>query len=393
MKVLIFCPSPPYRSAESLVTLKLMKLLIDSGIHVDLIYQNTGDEAEVPDTLGILEFCHGVRGMGRGRLNILTWCWYAFRQGMRRHRTIHYDCIISRVMPIYGHLPAWLMHVFSRVKWLANWSDPYPTIIAPEPYGDGEKAKITLLQKLFCNVMIHSANWHTVPSERQMLLMTQYFPALTQKISVLPHVMLEHRTAEKTAVAEHAAMQIVHAGSVTMRHPEVMIYAVLQLVARTPSPPRIHINFIGVAPADFQQELAASTVTEYFTLSGEVNYDRAVQEIAQADLVLLLEARCQTGVFLSSKLLDYLQENKPVFAISPKQGVMADLIAAHGGGICADCNSPDDVAEKLAIIYQDWERNQLHSASYDTTDLQKQFSKNEILKKWQQLIQKLTDAQ
>src|SRR5262249_51379562 len=61
-----------------------------------------------------------------------------------------------------------------------------------------------------------------------------------------------------------------------------------------------------------------------------VSYEQSLEHIAAAALCVLVEADLPEGVFLPSKLCDYLAARKPVLALSPDRGTVSDL-AEHGG--------------------------------------------------------------
>lgn len=285
-------------------------------------------------------------------------------------------------MPIFGHLPALFLHFFTGVPWCANWSDPYPQITAPFPYGKGNNAKIPFLQKRFCELLINLANCHTFPSERLLSLYQSFFPRLSGKSFVIPHVMFDSINNDDY-FSEHQNLELIYAGGgLSLRHPEIIVDAVEKLNIRLQGNLNLRVTFLGEAYLPLQTRIQDSACKHLFRLAGKVSYSRTLEYLSKADLALLLEAPCDEGVFLSSKLLDYLQCGKPVFAISPSVGVMADLIHKFGGGVLADCADSEDVFLKLQVIYSDWISCKLKSAKYEIVRLKQYFSENQVLTQW-----------
>lgn len=380
-KILIFSPSELYSGAESLVTLKLMRLLRNNGKEVFLIYRAKKKCASQDDFLQIRPYCKGFSSFLPGKLGSLEWSVRAFLCAWQMHRKIKFDIMVSRIMPIFGHLPALLLHFFTHIPWCANWSDPYPQIIAPFPYGKGKLAKIPLWQRLFCNLLLNSADCHTFPSDRLRGLFLFFFPRLKGKSFVISHVMLDE--PDNIGQEDHSILDLVYAGGgLPLRHPEIIVEAVEKLCKIISGDLKLHITFYGEIYLPLMKKIDSSPCKHYFSLYERLPYSQVLGYIRKADLALLLEAPCDIGVFLSSKLLDYLQCGKPVFSISPAVGVMADLIHEFGGGVLADCASPDDIALKLQEIYSDWIAGRLKSSRYDIAKLKEYFSENHVLDQW-----------
>ena len=76
---------------------------------------------------------------------------------------------------------------------------------------------------------------------------------------------------------------------------------------------------------------------------GAMDYWSTLGELASSTALVLIEAPCDEGVFLPSKLADYVQVRRPVLAVSPRQGTVRDLISQYGGGVVVDCTRPDDI--------------------------------------------------
>ena len=378
--IIFFLPSELYDGAESLVTLKFMRLLGKNN-NVYLIYRCKKTDFIQEDPLQIRQYCKGIPLFFPGKIGSLEWSIRAFLHAWRICRRNKFDVIISRIMPIFGHLPALFLHFFTKIPWCANWSDPYPQITAPAPYGDGRAAKIPFWQKKFCQLMVNSANCHTFPSERLLELYQFFFPKLVGKSFVIPHVMFD--SASRTCVGENSALELVYAGSgLAFRQPEIIVDAIEKTRIAFRGDLKIHVTFYGEIYLPLKRRIEESSCKHYFTLAGKVSYSQTIECIKKADLALLLEAPCNVGVFLSSKLLDYLQCGKPIFAISPNIGVMADLIHNFGGGVLADCASPNDISIKLQEIYSDWIADRLKSPRYDTSRLREYFSESHVLSQW-----------
>ena len=112
MKVLIFSPEKPYTGAESLVTCKLMRVLINHGWEVNMIFHETdflysskGDIFSIQNNCYCIEnkkirfLKHGLKDLPLLKnihyLDSLLWVIKAFRLAVKLNRTKQFDLIFQ----------------------------------------------------------------------------------------------------------------------------------------------------------------------------------------------------------------------------------------------------------------------------------------------------------
>ena len=73
---------------------------------------------------------------------------------------------------------------------------------------------------------------------------------------------------------------------------------------------------------------------------------------------MLVEADIPEGIFLPSKLVDYISARKPVLALSPRVGEIADLVP--GGGITrVDAGDAPGIRDAIRVLYEDFRKGTL----------------------------------
>lgn len=379
----MFCPCAPYCGAESLVTLKLARALLDWGYGVRVIFQQKEASSVIQDSLNILPYCVGIKA-GNGYVGALLWCVKAIYWAVKTNWK--YDLVMSRAMPAYAHAPALVLKCVKKISWIANWSDPFPAGIAPSPYGKGVNAKISMLHSLYAKLITHKADWHTFPSSRLRDWISRRYPKIKSKSSIIPHIMFEVKKVNEKYKEHDQLLKLIYAGSLYKRNPEVLLEALAVLRNKNIEFP-IKFFFIGEKTPSFEECIDKYYFQEYINCLGRKSYAETCLLIEEADVAVMLEAPCEEGVFLSSKLLDYLQYNKPIFAMSPTPGVMEDLLIEFGGGVFANCSAPEDVANKLCDLIALWKDKRMDTA-LDSSRLKKHFSLKNAKQAWQEVENK-----
>ena len=94
------------------------------------------------------------------------------------------------------------------------------------------------------------------------------------------------------------------------------------------------------------------------TSVGPTNYEESLARIRSATVCVLVEAEMAEGIFLPSKLVDYISAKKPVLALSPRLGVVADLVP--GGGITrVDAGDARGIRDAIRGLYLDFHNGTL----------------------------------
>ena len=410
-RILMFAPQciPPH-NPEAIVNAKLVKMMLGDSWKVDVI-SRTNDVGSYPSrTDGILEGVAAVthslnmeRGWGvkntyykvRGAIRSghvvrsMRWVDSALSLGLKLARTISYDFVLSRSSPVYAHLPALVVSQRCGIPWIANWNDPDPMGRCPPPYGTGPEARISFWLARYLKTVAATASWHTYPCIRLGRYLSAFLGhRLLTRGSVIPHPALE--APVRRTRPRGTEFVICHGGAVTFpRDPRPFLLGIRRLIdANAEFALAARVRFIG----DWTNELRS--VTDQFSLSQVVHavapadYEQALAEFANADVLAVIEAPLSEGIFFPSKVADYVQTGRPILAMSPRDGTLNDLLGAHGGGICVDCTSAESVVDALSKLFAAWKGGTLDS-DYGSTRLFSIFCNHAILPRYATLFMAL----
>lgn len=266
-----------------------------------------------------------------------------------------------------------------RLPWVAYFSDPWPFQHYPPPYRStaGRLLRWRLDQRL--DRILHRADALIFPSRHQRDHQLQGRRRRYRGKSVIaPHIGrvwesdLKRPTSEgqppaaaRTEIGDHrpASLRILHAGFLMAeRRTDALLEGLRQLVSRRPDlGAALRVEFVG--------RYAGNTVpSPPSDLEGIVRYHRFERPediggwLQRADVLLLVEADMELGIFFPSKLADYLGARRPILALSPRRGVAADLLG-NGDGDGARLLAPPDDAEaimrSLEAAGDAWQRGHL----------------------------------
>ena len=98
---------------------------------------------------------------------------------------------------------------------------------------------------------------------------------------------------------------------------------------------------------------------DYVKVIPSIEYKKSLEMMADYDVAVIMEAPVKEGIFLPTKVGEYVNMGIPVFAISPDVGTLNDLFQHQVIGYFASVNSVDRIEEEICKIYRDFKWNDL----------------------------------
>jgi glycosyltransferase involved in cell wall biosynthesis len=323
----------------------------------------------------------GSLGTGYAMLGA-GWAHWAVKQGIRMLRRRNYDVLMSRSWP--GFLAGMILARSSGCPWIANWNDPWPQAAYPPPYGRGNHSARPAQRRLLREVVAR-ARWHSFPCaalrEHMLPLMGQ---SVLERSSIIPHAgMVLPEGGRPQSRSE--TFRLCHAGTFDrVRSPDVFLEGFAKFLRLTRSGSRVELKLIGDGNTA-AQTIARLGLSGHVIDVGRMSYDRSLSAMADSDVLVILEAQFPKGVFLPSKFVDYVQVGRPILAVSPAVGALADLLNVHGAGLAADNTSSDAIAAAIDTLYRSWQAGQLEQR-YSSAHLQSLYNAETILNLHRQMF-------
>jgi glycosyltransferase involved in cell wall biosynthesis len=406
----VFYPYPPIWP-EGMVNAKLALAMKRAGWHIDIIiagYSNGAGRRYPSEETGWKELVNNVHIINLAQrrtlphklldtmkgfvltgqiLRRLGWGLSVLNAAKKLNSMFKYDVILSRAIPDYAHFAALLVHRQTRVPWIANWNDPTPNHKFPVPHGEGPDSPIAPDIFRWYQAICKHCTWHIFPCERLRDYMCSYLPGqIKTKSSVIPHVAMENFSI---APVSHDGFSICYAGSIS---PPREVTAFLEGIKRfkkiLDSEDSFCVRFLVDKPDIAAESARTMGVEDVIRIEAAVPYSQMPEMLAKSDVLAIIEAPVKEGIFMPAKIVDYVQIDRPILALTPVVGTISDIFSKHGGGIAVDCQSPDAVAQALQTFYVHWKEGTLNQ-KYGSNSLISLFSEERILRLYMSLFKKL----
>jgi hypothetical protein len=307
----------------------------------------------------------------------VQWTHAVVERALDLHRARPFGFVISRSLPWAAHLAGYWSARALKVPWLANFNDPWDLRPFAADRARARTWKVDYFMKFWMRRTLRAAEFLTFPCSR---LMTYCLGPNGRKrnVSVIPHVGM----AAPMIPADNEDFLLVHAGKLglselTARPAGALLEGIAGLLrARPLARQRLRLVLVGPEDQETKLEAAKLGLTQHVTWVGEVSYERSLEYIGQASVCILIEGDFREGIFLPSKLCDYLVAGKPILALSPEVGTVNDL--ARQRGLCRVSSRPKKIAEALQWYFDLFVDGQLGLSSPEPS-LVRQFEMKHVV--------------
>lgn len=397
---------PPYLFSENICNGKLVMALKAAGIEVDVItkcdegpaYGNsewTEPWSSLKDNTDIVTYPVGnplirVFDVVRSSLTLgcrpsagVRWARRAYRKALQLLSERHYDAVLTRSPTDISHLIGLKLKKKTGIRWIANWNDP-ASPIWPGQYKHlyserRQKSEMALAWRLLKN-----ADVNTFPSDSLRQHFIANFPELENlHTEVIPHIGLLDDLWPKSGIKKtDCKLRLLHSGNLSSeRNPETTFMAMRRLVEEGYKNFEFHI--MGNIN-DYTQDLIKQYgLEENVKCIGSFTYMEALKKMQEYDVLVLVEALLEKGIFFASKFTDYLQTGLPILAISPRAGFAADMLRGQNGEYLADNKDVHSIYESMKKIVGKYETGTLKECA--SGELYSFVSPDKVVKQYRDL--------
>jgi len=366
-RVLMIAPySFPVSGAESIVNIKLLKVLTESGqFEIDLvsrkIYTPDYPSGRIEDYGIELRSIHIITVYNRINLRTIWqhigcflrfgyihkgchWTFAAFDIVKKLIKQNKYDYVLTKCDCALGNYAK-----KKGLKWVATWNDPYPSSKYPAPYGLGIDGKTSLSDKVLIRMM-RNADAHIFPSDRLAKYMQPIINATADKIFIIPHVVIMGERGS----ASGKSLRLIHSGSLyAPRSPKTFLEG-LKLFISKEEKPLLKVSILGGISEEDKRLINELGVDSYVECFAPVEYQKSLKELNNYDVAVIIEAICKEGIYLPTKVSDFMQMQIPIFSISPAEGTLNDLFKKGNVPYFADVSDPESISSAISKVYRDF---------------------------------------
>ena len=262
------------------------------------------------------------------------------------------EVIITTGPPHSLHLIGTQLKKLPRVKWIADFRDPWTGIGYHDKLKPGKRARklhSTLEKKVLQEADIVLATSKTTAKElsdisgRKVKTITNGFDDVD---------VLEHPVSEKFCLS--------HIGSLlTGRDPEILWEVLGELIGEVEGfQEQLEVRLVGAVSEDVLGSIKKAGIGKHVELVGYVSHDKALELQREARVLLLLEIDAEiTRGIIPGKLFEYMAAQRPIVAIGPQGWEVGSILKETGAGHIFTYGDKASLKDTILALYQDFLNN------------------------------------
>jgi glycosyltransferase involved in cell wall biosynthesis len=281
----------------------------------------------------------------------LAWALSAVPAGLRWLNDNGPSILYSRATKHVSNLAGLWLKKRTGLPWIAHFSDPwlgYPM----------NRIQIWLGRQIEKRIFAEADAIVTV-SRQLASHFSELYPLAASKIVVIPH---GYETMMKSIPATQQlnrtrVLTVLHAGSFMpgLREPICLFRGLAQLAKRLPLQGRIMVSLVGDDTRRYQEMAEGFGVSGLVELSDSLPFQECQKKVCSSDVLLVIDTPGFDGVFLPTKLIEYLAHQKPVIGITERGSAVHDVLNECGLSF-ADIHDPESIAdafEQMLTLFED----------------------------------------
>lgn len=371
-RILILAPhSFPVFGAEAIVNINLLRVLAQSGeFEIDLI-SKTPSRSVYPsasfesygfslNSISVVEINNGIslknlllfiRSLFHFRIVYWggLWAEAALNKAKENIQNQDYDYLVTKNNPSF--LLGWYLKKKYGLKWVASWNDPFPFSKSPSPHNKEKTRRRTIVDWVIVRRM-RCADVHVFPCDRLSRYMQGYLKIGAEKCVTVAHVSSFHIAGRRTTSG--AALRMIHSGKLLPPRDASALLQALSTVHNMNPDFSIHLTLVGKKPLTIETMVRQHGLEGYVEVMEPVEYKKSLEMMSDYDVAVIVEAPVKEGIFLPTKVGEYVNMGIPILAISPEVGTLNDLYNQKVIGYFAPVNNVDSIAKEICKIYYDF---------------------------------------
>ncbi len=264
------------------------------------------------------------------------------------------DWIITTGPPHSVHLIGKAVKEQSKIKWLADFRDPWTDIdyFHHLPHTKSSLQKHKNLE----NQVLKIADVVTVVSEQMRKEYLKYNDSTFCITNGFDGDILDK------PVTYDNGFHITHIGSINAdRNAGIFWETIKELVDENADfKKKLNINLIGEIDNEIQLDIDKYNLNKYCYIQAYIPHQEVIRALSDSHVLLLLVNRVPSAKgIVTGKIFEYLQVKRPILAIAPPKGDLADIIHHTQSGIVVDFNDKQTLKTTLIAYFEAFQRNNL----------------------------------
>ena len=302
------------------------------------------------------------------RLNIfipdakIGWFPFAVKKGKEIIKKEKPNIIFSSSPPPTVHLIAKKLAKWSKIKWVADFRDPWTEI---HYYENQERIKISQkLDSKYEKEVLNNAS--VITSISQLYIEDDFAKKVSSKKCInIPNGYDESdfsNFSHKRTQKDTKKFVIMHLGAVGQERNPTNLFKAIKVLASSGkiNTKKFSLVFVGNIDSSVKTSIEEYEISEFVEMVSYLPHNEALEYTQQASIMLLLVTQSERNRrILPGKTFEYMRTGKPILALGPIDGEVARIITHTNTGTVISYDNFGKIYNSLLSFYSLWEKGML----------------------------------
>ena len=270
------------------------------------------------------------------------------------------DTIITTGPPHSVHLIGMQLKVKHKLRWYADFRDPWTDISYHKNLNltQNTQQKHLKLERQVLN------------TSDQIIVTSSQTKQLLSKISQQPISVITNGFDDENvpSITLDSKFSLTHIGSLfDQRNPTLLWNVLSELIEEFPEfKANFQLVLVGNVSADIKASMDSAKLTSFLKIVGSVTHNEAIMYQRKTQVLLLIEANTtEASYIIPGKLFEYINANRPILALGPKQSDIPSILKDTQTGRYFDYENETALKTHILELFENYKTNSLSVASKD----------------------------
>ncbi|MDY6914727.1 MAG: hypothetical protein SVM86_00205 [Candidatus Cloacimonadota bacterium] len=305
----------------------------------------------------------------------IIWNHFAYKAAYSRLLSSNFDLLVSTGPPHSTHLVAAKLVKKFRIKWLADFRDPWSNMGYIK--SSNRFALTEYLDKRLEKKVVKNSNVITAVSQKIIDDFNN-----KEKIKLLRNGFDEADFSQVTK-KQSSHFNINYFGSLTNdTDPTIIVEAINRLIKKGCE--KLALNFWGKHSLQIKEKILSLDTYNIIKFMGFLPHSKVLEEMVNSQLLLLIinKVKNNEGI-LTGKIFEYLGSKNPILGIGPERGEAAEILRETGFGEMFDYNDNSAIENYIENLFDNWKKGNTWSPPHNSY---LRYSRKQLTKKLVQII-------
>ena len=285
----------------------------------------------------------------------IGWIPYAVKAGKHIIRNEKPDIIFSSSPPPTVHLIARSLARWSRIKWVADFRDPWTEIYHQDLINKNKLAShidVIFEEKILTNSNEVLAVSRNIAESFQKKAKNSTITVITNGYDDADFKNISQKKFDKFTIA--------YAGKINhQQNPEILWKTCAEIIKEKHEfKNKFNILLMGKITNSVHSSMQKYNLIEYISDHGYVDHQTVLQNLQRSTILLLLipNTRRNEGI-VTGKLFEYLAMNNFILGFGPENGDAAHILNTTNSGKMFEYSEEDKVKNLILELFLKWTKN------------------------------------